>query len=144
MSFGSEVETHTLIQEALRFKKKVAVPLIDKNKDIVPISELQRFGELAPGPNPAVLQPAVEFIRPLDPSLIELAIIPACVFDLQGGRIGFGGGYFDRLLAKMPHAFRMGIGFSIQLTASVLPMESYDIHMQAITTEKETITTKGL
>ena len=137
VSFGTEVETHTLIQEALRFKKRVFVPLYKPHSTETLISELRRFGELAPGPKPNVLEPASEFIRLADPTEVELALVPGTVFDREGGRLGFGGGHFDRLMARMPKAVRIGIGFSVQISSTPLPLESYDVRLHAIITEKE-------
>jgi len=139
VSFGSEVDTHSLIQEALRFKKKVFVPLYDPHSTETRLSELRRFGELVPGPKPEVLEPAPEFIRPADPAQVELALVPGAAFDVQGGRLGFGRGYFDRLLAKTPKAIRIGLGFSAQISTIPLPLESYDVRLHAIITENETL-----
>jgi len=138
VSFGSEVETHTLIQEALRFKKCVVVPLHDAVCKETPLSQLKRFGELGAS-HRGVLQVMPEFRCAADPADVQLALIPGIVFDRQGGRIGFGGGYFDRLLPKMPKAFRMALAFSAQLSGSPLPLESHDIRMHALVTEKEVI-----
>src|SRR5437879_3251590 len=89
VSFGSEVETHTLIQEALRFKKRVLVPLHDPaNHHDTPLSELRRFGELSPT-HRGVLQMRPEFRRPTEPAGIELALVPGIAFDRKGGRLGF-------------------------------------------------------
>src|SRR4051812_37065386 len=60
VSFGSEVETHALIQEALRFKKRVIVPLHEASNDETPLSELQRFGELGTS-HRGILQVQPEF-----------------------------------------------------------------------------------
>jgi len=112
VSFGSEVETGALIQEARRFKKRVVIPLHKPESRLEP---------------------------PLNPAEVELALLPGIVFDPQGGRIGFGGGYFDRLLPQMPKAFRMGLAFSAQLSAAPLPLESHDVRMNALITEKEVL-----
>lgn len=138
VSFGSEVETHALITEALRFKKRVLVPLHDAATKDTPLSELKRFGDLGTT-HRGVLQVLPEFRRPVDPSAVELALIPGIAFDRQGGRIGFGGGYFDRLLPKMPNAFRMALAYAAQVSRTALPLESHDIRMQTIATENEWI-----
>jgi 5-formyltetrahydrofolate cyclo-ligase len=140
VSFGSEVETHTLIQEALRFKKRVVVPLHDAVSKETPLSELSRFSELGAS-HRGVLQVMPEFRRAADPGEVSLALIPGIAFDRQGGRIGFGGGYFDRLLPKMPGAFRMALAFSIQVVTSPLPLENFDARMQSLVTEKECLAT---
>jgi 5-formyltetrahydrofolate cyclo-ligase len=136
VSFGSEVETHTLLQEALRFKKRVLVPLHDATSKETPLSELRRFGELGTS-HRGVLQVMPEYRHLAEPTTIELALIPGIVFDREGGRIGFGGGYFDRLLPKMPSAYRMALAFSAQLAPAPLPLENFDVRMQSLVTEKE-------
>jgi 5-formyltetrahydrofolate cyclo-ligase len=142
VSFGSEVETHTLIQEALRFKKRVVVPLHDPaNHHDTLLSELRRFGELGPS-HRGVLQVQPEFRRLMAPADIELALVPGIAFDRQGGRLGFGGGYFDRLLPKMPKAFRLGLSFDAQIAQDPLPHESHDERLDAIITEKEVLETR--
>jgi len=138
VSFGSEVETHTLLQEALRFKKRVVVPLHDATSKETPISELRRFSDLGAS-HRGVLQVMPEYRRTAHPENVDLALIPGLVFDRQGGRIGFGGGYFDRLLPKMPKAFRMALAFSAQIFPSALPLDSFDARIQALITEKESL-----
>lgn len=141
VSFGSEAETHTIIQEAIRFKKRVVIPIHDPASQETPLSELQRFSELGAN-HRGVLQIKPEFARPVEPHKIELALVPGIVFDRQGGRVGFGGGYFDRLLPKMPKAHRLGLGYAMQISAVPLPLESFDVRLHAIVTEKEIIHTK--
>src|SRR5260221_8373220 len=70
VSFGSEVETHTLIQEALRFKKRVVVPLHDPANHDTPLSELHRFSELTSN-HRGVLQVQAEFCRLVDPARLR-------------------------------------------------------------------------
>jgi len=138
VSFSSEVETHALIQEALRFKKRVLVPVHDPATKDTPLSELRRFADLGAS-HRGVLQVQPEFRRLADPAAVELALIPGIAFDRRGGRIGFGGGYFDRLLPSMPKAFRIGLAFSAQVSTIFLPLEGHDVRMHALITEKEII-----
>src|SRR5438477_12175765 len=65
VSFGSEVDTHALLQEALRFKKHMVVPLHDPAKAGTFISELRRFGDLGPS-HRGVLQLQPESQRLVD------------------------------------------------------------------------------
>ena len=85
-----------------------------------------------------------EFHRLVDPIRVQLALVPGIVFDKQGGRIGFGGGFFYKLLPKMPQAFRLGLCFSAQISAAPLPLESHDVRLQALVTENEIIDTKAI
>lgn len=62
---------------------------------------------------------------------IDLAIIPGMAFDREGHRLGRGKGYYDRLLPRLTHAYRLGICFPFQLLDSV-PTEEHDIKMDAV------------
>src|SRR5258706_5919069 len=139
VSFSSEVETHLLIQEALRFKKRVVIPVHDASNHETPLSELGRYSDLGPN-HRGVLQVKPELRRLVEPEKVQLALLPGIVFDQHGGRIGFGGGYFDRLLSNIAKAFRLSLAFSQQISSLPLPLESHDVRMQAILTEKEVMT----
>jgi 5-formyltetrahydrofolate cyclo-ligase len=141
VSFGSEVDTHALLQEAIRFKKHMVVPLHDPAKVGTFISELRRFGDLGPS-HRGVLQLLPEAHHLVDPATIELALIPGIAFDRKGGRVGFGGGYFDRLLPGMTQATFMALAFESQLTKDAIPLEAHDVRMHTIVTEKAVMETR--
>lgn len=67
---------------------------------------------------------------------IALFLIPLVAFDNQGSRLGMGGGYYDRFLARLQNDVpRIGIGFDCQRSAEPLPRESWDIQLTAAITE---------
>jgi len=68
----------------------------------------------------------------VDPDLI---IAPLLAFDDYGGRLGQGGGYYDRTFAARPDAVRVGFGYAGQAVAGRLPMESHDIPLHGVLTE---------
>lgn len=68
----------------------------------------------------------------------NLIFCPLVGFDRQGGRIGQGGGHYDRYFAAHPDALRIGIGWSVQ-EIDATPRESTDIALDAILTEQEFI-----
>ena len=70
----------------------------------------------------------------VDPSIIEVALIPGVAFDLIGNRLGYGKGYYDRFLAKYPHIKRIALAFDLQIV-SELPTDKYDQLMDQIITE---------
>jgi 5-formyltetrahydrofolate cyclo-ligase len=139
VSFSAEVETHKIIEEAFRLGKRVVVPCADPQRNETPLSELRSRGDLAPGPLRGILEPAEAFRIPVNPSEIELALVPAVAYDRYGSRLGLGGGYYDRLLPKMTNALRLGLAFSVQLHPGALPREPHDVPIDAIVTEKEFI-----
>jgi 5-formyltetrahydrofolate cyclo-ligase len=65
----------------------------------------------------------------------DLVLVPLLAFDRRGGRLGYGGGYYDRTLAGLPRARRVGFAFAAQEVEQV-PMEPHDRVLEAIVTER--------
>ena len=70
----------------------------------------------------------------------DLVFCPLVGFDRHGGRLGQGGGHYDRYLAAHPQTLRIGIGWSVQ-EVDCVPVESTDMMLDAILTEQEFILT---
>lgn len=66
-----------------------------------------------------------------------LMILPGLAFDKKGGRLGYGGGFYDRFLESYPSLTKMGIGFAFQCIEEV-PVNTQDINMDVIVTEEKT------
>lgn len=89
-------------------------------------------GDLVPGPH-GVREPGAE--RP--PSALrpgDLVLVPGVAFDPWGGRLGRGGGAWDRTLARAPEAVAVGIGYEFQVVDEV-PREAHDRSLAALLTE---------
>ena len=69
------------------------------------------------------------------PFLPDLMIIPGLAFDLSGGRLGYGGGYYDRFLQAGLDCPRMGLCFDFQLV-SALPLDPWDQRVHYLCTEE--------
>jgi 5-formyltetrahydrofolate cyclo-ligase len=84
------------------------------------------FDILEPHPNSPVIQP----------DAVDLILVPAVACDRQGYRLGYGGGFYDRLLSKPPwnQKFTVGIVFDFA-TLPTLPTDSWDQRLQAVCTE---------
>jgi len=139
VSFGSEVDTHKLIEEALQAKKRIVVPWVNPDTQEMAFSELKKWSDLVPGFYKTIFEPGPAFRTFVDPSEIEIALIPGIAFDRQGNRLGMGGGYYDRLLPKMVNAVRVGLAYEVQLSAPPLPAETHDAKLHAIVTDSEWI-----
>ena len=138
-SYRSEVATGELIDQLLARGKKVSVPLTESaDASMQAVILACRQTDLIPGykgiPEPA---PAVIPGRIYPPDKIEVALIPGLVFDEQGYRLGYGGGYYDRFLAlAAPQALRIGLAYSFQVVAQI-PRLSHDVPMDLLVTEKK-------
>ncbi|RKX60473.1 MAG: 5-formyltetrahydrofolate cyclo-ligase [Thermodesulfobacteriota bacterium] len=137
VSFRSEVETHQLIKERLNSGLEVAIPKTDVKNRQLETYLLEDWGkDLRPGAY-GILEPDAEAASLIQPSQIDLAVVPGSVFDRKCGRYGYGGGYFDRFLSiKAPQAIRIGLAFSLQLLPEI-PLKTHDQRMDIIVTESE-------
>lgn len=75
----------------------------------------------------------------LDGGLIDAIIVPMLGFDDSLHRLGYGGGYYDRLLAAHPEAYTVGVCFDLGKVAR-LPIEPHDVSLNCIVTETTTYT----
>ncbi len=86
---------------------------------------------LEPGPF-GILQPRSEAPE-AELATLDLVIVPGIAFDARGGRLGFGGGYYDRLLASVPSAVRLALAFDCQLAEKV-PEGEHDERVDFVVT----------
>jgi 5-formyltetrahydrofolate cyclo-ligase len=78
--------------------------------------------------------------RDLQPAALgdwDVVIVPLLAFDRRGHRLGYGKGYYDRLLAAS-HAASIGVGFAAQ-EIDALPAEAHDVALDYVITERELI-----
>lgn len=68
-----------------------------------------------------------------------IAIVPGLVFDRNGCRIGYGGGYYDRFLMKHPDIWKMAAGYHLQICDHI-PTQAWDIPMDEVVTDRDRIT----
>ena len=78
--------------------------------------------------------------RPQVPrAAIDFVLVPGVAFDLEGRRLGYGGGYYDRLLPLLaPHATRVAGAFDVQIVERV-PAAPHDVRVDTIVTESRTV-----
>jgi 5-formyltetrahydrofolate cyclo-ligase len=89
-------------------------------------------------------EPAIARSSQLDPEQMQLVLVPLVGFDRRGGRLGAGGGYYDRSFAFLNAAARplqprlIGIGYALQELPDFSP-EPWDVALDAVATERELI-----
>ncbi len=97
---------------------------------------LQRVGgleDLRPVPPWNLREPSVEADEQISINDVDVALVPGLAFDSQGGRLGRGGGYYDRLLAPRAagRVFTVGVGFEFQ-RVDYLPLAAHDAKLDAV------------
>ncbi len=136
VNFRSEVETLDLIRQCLAREKTVAVPYTDvKSKALQPFKISNPEKDLKPG-YCAIPEPDPQRTARIPAEKIDIAVIPGSVFDTAGGRLGYGGGYYDRfLVGAAPQALRIGFAFELQIVSRV-PLEPHDQPLDVLITEE--------
>lgn len=132
LSFGSELVTDSLVKKAWKDRKTVLIPMTSRGLhnpffcEYRPVDRLRKtkFGPLE------LLSVKKDFPW----SRIHLVVVPGLAFDESGGRLGYGGGTYDRILAKTPRAKHIGLFFSAQKMA-YLPSENHDRNLDDVFTD---------
>lgn len=139
LSFGDEVETFSLARRLFAAGKSVAVPYIHQgttNLIAAQINDLEH--DLQTGPL-GILEPSPDHLRPLDPKVVDVHVVPGIAFDEMGFRIGYGKGHYDRFLVlRSRHSVTVSVAFDVQVTER-LPHDLWDVPVDFIATESQLI-----
>lgn len=133
VSYDTEVDTHNIIKKAIEDGKTVCVPKTISMEEGMLAIRINSFDDMASG-NYGILEP--KYATPkVDESLIDLAFIPGLAFDKRGGRVGYGGGFYDRFMNSMrEEAKQIGLAYSFQMFDEV-PMEKHDLFIDGLITD---------
>ena len=125
MPIGSEVDVRHVLEHAFRQGKTVCLPVCREGGAM---DAVRYTGEscLHPGAY-GILEPEGDVVPP---ERIELVLCPGLAFDEKGGRLGYGGGYYDRYLSKV-HPFCAGVCYTECVIESV-PVGRCDVPMAAL------------
>jgi len=140
-SRSDEVDTSLLIERILCAGKQLLLPRTTDSDGlefvaVADVSQLRagRFGIREPSPESPVVRP----------DQTTLLLVPGLAFDRDGGRLGRGGGYYDRtltrLLGRELRPILIGAGFSFQLVERV-PMTTLDVRLDGVVSDEELVET---
>lgn len=145
----SEVRTLPALQPQLLSDKRIAVPYCTSDEignKCLGLWRLESLEELVSGmwnilePPRQRWQEQEKHIAPQD---LDVVLVPGVAFDTQGGRLGNGAGYYDRLLRQVrPDTVLAGICYESQLLPRIA-MQSHDVAMNFIITERAVYTAKA-
>lgn len=135
VSFRAEVETKPIIEHLWRHGKQVYIPYIHESHTVMRASQLRSFDELEIGYY-GVMEQKHEFVTLTPADTIDLILTPGLLFDRDGYRIGYGGGYYDGFFASLNHpVVKIGICFEEQIRAQ-LPHDEHDVPVDLIVTDE--------
>lgn len=137
MGFGTEIETNAFFERIVNDGKTAVLPRVDRASQSLRLHSARSASGLLTSKwgirEPRTDAPAVSI------DAVDFVLMPGVAFDRSGNRLGYGRGYYDKLLsAANPALARVAAAFSCQVVERV-PVGSHDKKVQCIFTEKETI-----
>lgn len=137
--FGSELDTAPLLQQILDDGKLLVMSKVDKAARGLTLFQVDELdAHLVPGVW-GIREPNPDRCAPCAPDAVDLVVMPGAVFDVYCGRIGYGAGYYDRLLAPLqPVPYLVAPAFDLQVIEEV-PMEPHDKRLDRVITERHEI-----
>jgi 5-formyltetrahydrofolate cyclo-ligase len=137
-SFGSEVETQPIIHGLHADGARVVLPRIE-DRDVVPVAYVP--GDPVSETSFGALEPVSGEVVPA--GQLDAVLTPGVAFDRAGFRVGYGGGFYDRLFRRTrPDVFRVAVAFALQVVEEV-PHGNADLPVDAIVTEDGVIRCAG-
>lgn len=131
----NEVATEQLALRAWLDGKRVVYPRLIAD-DHLAFFEAAGFSDLSPGAF-GILEPAAS--RPVPLESIDLLVVPGVAFDLEGHRLGYGRGCYDRVLSGCRSGLeKVGLAYEFQVVEK-LPVAGHDCRISRLVTERRTV-----
>ncbi|HQT80905.1 MAG: 5-formyltetrahydrofolate cyclo-ligase [Ferrovum sp. 37-45-19] len=135
-SFGNEVNTWPLIDYLYQHTTNIIFPKVDAELKVLELYRVKDREHLVPGIW-GILEPDESRCEAVLIDDIDCILVPGLAYDKEGYRIGYGGGYYDKLLANQQgHSYKISIGFEFQRLERI-PRESHDCPIDLLITETE-------
>ncbi len=140
LNFGTELAAEDFVQRALAEGKRVLLPRVNRasrHLDLFEVRDLEQ--DVAPGLW-GIREPLAERCATEEaPRTVDFILLPGVAFTREGTRLGYGGGFYDRLLAHLPgHPALVAGAFGLQVVPQI-PEEPTDRRVEWLVTEHETI-----
>lgn len=132
VSFGGEVDTVNFIKKALSDGKTICIPKVISKKEGMEAYKITSLNDLEKGYY-GILEPK-NHCQLINPSDINLIIMPGVAFDKANGRIGYGGGFYDRYLKRVSSVTKkIALAYAFQVFDSI-PTDEFDEKVDLIIT----------
>lgn len=141
ISYDSEINTKRMINRAINEGKNIYVPRTEFDTKLMNAVKINDFSNLVES-RYGILEPKKE--EPfIDPNELDLIVVPGVAFDKNGGRIGYGAGYYDRYFKRIneknkARITKLALIYDFQLIDEV-PTDEEDVLIDAVLTEKQFI-----
>lgn len=137
VSIGPEVPTAELLSAILGRGVALLLPYVAED-GALRAATVTSVDELEPGYR-RIPEPRARL--PVDAGSADVIVVPGVAFDANGNRLGYGGGFYDRLLRAAPGPVRAGLAFDAQIADSV-PADRHDERVDVVVTETRELRAK--
>lgn len=136
---STELPTERIIRTSLDVRKGIVLPAYSESRHSITLLRINNYDTDIIKTESDILEPDPNVCKKIPLDMIDVAMIPGLAFDEKGGRVGFGDGFYNRLISKLPETTRkVAIAFEEQLVEHI-PMESRKYNLDIIITDKRTI-----
>ena len=142
MNFGAEFDSAPWVAQALTGGKTVLLPKVNRathELDVYHVHDLHT--QLAPGAY-GIREPLPQHCRVAQLDEVDFVLLPGVAFTRSGARLGYGGGYYDKLIARLDARSEIPLlvaaAFALQVVADI-PQNATDRKVHWLVTEHETI-----
>ena len=141
VGFGSELRTEAFLRRVLGDGKVLLLPRVNREERRLVLYEVKDPAQELEAGTWGIREPKPDLCRRVEPAAIDFALVPGVAFDRRGARLGYGGGYYDRLLAGCTGSrpFLVAAAFELQVVDEV-PLEEHDVRVDLIVTEGDSYT----
>ncbi|MEP6941729.1 MAG: 5-formyltetrahydrofolate cyclo-ligase [Betaproteobacteria bacterium] len=138
LPFGNEWDASLLVASALASGRTVVLPRVNTSERVLELFALTDLARDVEAGYRGIPEPRLH-CGSIAPDAIEWIMVPGVAFDLRCRRLGYGGGYYDRLMISLPtRAPRVGAAFDVQIVDEV-PVTAHDLEVDAVVSEARTL-----
>ncbi len=138
MDFRKEVKTKPIIEWLWKQGYQVIIPRVVKDNPILELCVINSFDDMEIS-SMGILEPKSNHNQFLEANDVDFVFMPGVAFTVNGGRLGYGGGFYDQLIPLMPdNTPLIALAFDLQIV-DTLPLEDHDIRIHKLITESGVI-----
>ncbi|MBA2535340.1 MAG: 5-formyltetrahydrofolate cyclo-ligase [Rubrobacter sp.] len=133
--FGSEVRTEPFLRSVLEAGKRLVLPRVNRERGVLDLYEIRDLARDLEDGVWGISEPKADPGAAVGLGAVDFALIPGVAFDLRGGRLGHGAGYYDKLLGAGGLPPLVAGAFEVQVVER-LPLAPHDVLVNLVVTEK--------
>ncbi len=142
MPIKAEVDNSLICKYCWHHSHRIVAPKVHMEDKSLSLHVIHSFEDLEPGAW-GILEPKEHTALMMDISQIDLVLVPGMAFDKYGGRLGYGGGFYDRFLQRfqqlsIPVPMLLALAYDLQIVPKV-PTEEHDLLVNQVITEQGTL-----